>query len=151
MPDGAAPVAPELPPVAGAALEALDPEAAAASVRSSDARAAAASSPPTAPCVRSAACRVHDRADGRIPARSADDCAPQLPGFAEREIPVDRVWAPDSDGPGSYDDRIEAAGLLHGPDKRAAAERLLTLDRFDPRWPVSIVHEHPDAQLLLAP
>src|SRR5262249_54869121 len=74
-------------------------------------------------------------------------------GFAEREIPVDRVWAPDSDDPGSYDDRIEAAGVLHGPDpdKRAAAERLLTLDRFDPRRPVSIVHEHPDAQLLLAP
>jgi hypothetical protein len=42
----------------GAALEAVDPEAAAASVRSSDARAAAASSRNTAPCVRSAACRV---------------------------------------------------------------------------------------------
>jgi hypothetical protein len=92
-----------------------------------------------------------DRADGRIPAPSADDCAPSYRGFAEREIPVDRVWAPDSDDPGSYDDRIEAAGVLHGPDKRAAAERLLALDRFDPRWPVSIVHEHPDSQLLLAP
>ncbi len=41
--------------------------------------------------------------------------------------------------------------VLHGPDKRAAAERLLALDRFDPEWPVSIVHEHPDAQILVAP
>jgi glucosamine-6-phosphate deaminase len=41
--------------------------------------------------------------------------------------------------------------VLHGPDKRAATERLLALDRFDPAWPVSVVHGHPDAQILVAP
>ncbi|HEX6789651.1 MAG TPA: 6-phosphogluconolactonase [Gaiellaceae bacterium] len=41
--------------------------------------------------------------------------------------------------------------VVHGPDKHAAAERLLSLDRYDPDWPVSIVHEHDDAEILLAP
>jgi glucosamine-6-phosphate deaminase len=41
--------------------------------------------------------------------------------------------------------------VLHGPDKRQAAERILARDRFDPDWPATIVHEHPDAQVLLAP
>jgi glucosamine-6-phosphate deaminase len=52
-------------------------------------------------------------------------------------------------------DTISAARALrlvvHGADKGAAVERLLSLDRFDPAWPVSIVHEHPDAQILVAP
>jgi glucosamine-6-phosphate deaminase len=39
--------------------------------------------------------------------------------------------------------------VLHGADKRAAAERLLALDRFDPAWPASVVHEHPDARILV--
>jgi glucosamine-6-phosphate deaminase len=39
--------------------------------------------------------------------------------------------------------------VLHGADKREATARLLALDRFDPTWPVSIVHEHPDAQILV--
>jgi glucosamine-6-phosphate deaminase len=39
--------------------------------------------------------------------------------------------------------------VLHGADKRAAARRLLALDRFDPSWPASIVHEHADAVVLL--
>jgi glucosamine-6-phosphate deaminase len=39
--------------------------------------------------------------------------------------------------------------VLHGAGKRAAAARLLDLDRFDPAWPASIVHEHEDAQILL--
>ena len=39
--------------------------------------------------------------------------------------------------------------VLHGADKRAATARLLALDRFDPTWPVSIVHDHPDAQILV--
>jgi glucosamine-6-phosphate deaminase len=46
---------------------------------------------------------------------------------------------------------IAAAGrqrlVLHGPDKRAAAARLLSLDRFDPAWPASIVHDCTDAQI----
>jgi glucosamine-6-phosphate deaminase len=39
--------------------------------------------------------------------------------------------------------------VLHGADKRAAARRLLDLDRFDPAWPASVVHEHPDARVLV--
>jgi glucosamine-6-phosphate deaminase len=35
--------------------------------------------------------------------------------------------------------------VLHGADKRDAARRLLSLDRFDPDWPASIVHDHDDA------
>ncbi len=37
--------------------------------------------------------------------------------------------------------------VLVGGGKRAAAERLLSLDRFDPRWPASIVHDCADAEL----
>ena len=37
--------------------------------------------------------------------------------------------------------------VLHGPDKREAAARLLSLDAFDPSWPASIVHDHPDARI----
>ena len=40
--------------------------------------------------------------------------------------------------------------VLHGRDKRTARERLLALDRFDSAWPASVVHEHADAQILLA-
>jgi glucosamine-6-phosphate deaminase len=39
--------------------------------------------------------------------------------------------------------------VLHGADKRAAAHRLLALDRFDPSWPASVIHEHPDAVIYL--
>ncbi|MFL6014878.1 MAG: 6-phosphogluconolactonase [Gaiellaceae bacterium] len=153
-------------------------------------------------------------------------------GFALREIagplgiPDERVWLPDPDDPGEYEQRIGAAGgidvfllasgasdchvaflppgssldgttsvvrlaestrrdnlvtfpefaslddvptqgvsvglgtiagarrlrlVLHGPDKRTAAERILARDHFDPSWPATIVHEHPDAQILVAP
>jgi glucosamine-6-phosphate deaminase len=41
--------------------------------------------------------------------------------------------------------------VLHGPDKRDAVERVLSLDRFDPSWPASVVHAHPNAQILVAP
>src|SRR5581483_4896316 len=41
--------------------------------------------------------------------------------------------------------------VIHGPDKRAATDRLLSLDAYDPEWPASIVHEHGDAQILVAP
>jgi glucosamine-6-phosphate deaminase len=37
--------------------------------------------------------------------------------------------------------------VLHGPDKREATARLLVLDRFDPSWPASIVHDHADARI----
>jgi glucosamine-6-phosphate deaminase len=39
--------------------------------------------------------------------------------------------------------------VLHGTEKRAAAERLLALDSFDPDWPASIVHDHDDAEIWL--
>jgi glucosamine-6-phosphate deaminase len=39
--------------------------------------------------------------------------------------------------------------VLHGDGKRTAARRLLALDRFDPAWPASIVHEHTDAGIWL--
>jgi glucosamine-6-phosphate deaminase len=39
--------------------------------------------------------------------------------------------------------------VVHGSDKRAAAARLLELDRFDASWPASIVHEHGDAVVYL--
>jgi glucosamine-6-phosphate deaminase len=37
--------------------------------------------------------------------------------------------------------------VLHGATKRAATDRLLSLDRFDPRWPASIVHDCADAEI----
>ena len=40
--------------------------------------------------------------------------------------------------------------VLHGPDKRAAIDRLLSYSSFDPEWPASIVHDHDDAQILVA-
>lgn len=39
--------------------------------------------------------------------------------------------------------------VLHGLDKRFAAERVLELEAFDPAWPASIVHEHEDAEIWL--
>ena len=39
--------------------------------------------------------------------------------------------------------------VVHGRDKRAAAARVLDLDRFDPAWPASVVHAHPDAEIWL--
>jgi glucosamine-6-phosphate deaminase len=40
--------------------------------------------------------------------------------------------------------------VIHGEDKRDAIGRLLALDGYDPEWPVSIVHEHDDAEILIA-
>jgi glucosamine-6-phosphate deaminase len=40
--------------------------------------------------------------------------------------------------------------VIHGEDKRGAIERLLSYDGFDPEWPASIVHDHDDAQILIA-
>jgi glucosamine-6-phosphate deaminase len=54
-------------------------------------------------------------------------------------------------GLGTIGDARRLRLVLHGEDKRTAIERLLALDRFDPSWPASIVHDHPDAQILVAP
>ena len=40
--------------------------------------------------------------------------------------------------------------VVHGADKRGAIDRLLSYKGFDPEWPASIVHEHDDAEVLLA-
>jgi glucosamine-6-phosphate deaminase len=40
--------------------------------------------------------------------------------------------------------------VIHGDDKRAAIDRLLSSDRFDPEWPASIVHDHDNAEILIA-
>ena len=40
--------------------------------------------------------------------------------------------------------------VIHGEDKQDAIERLLSLDAFDPAWPVSIVHDHDDSEILIA-
>ena len=40
--------------------------------------------------------------------------------------------------------------VIHGEDKRGAIERLLSYDGFDPEWPASIVHDHDDAEILIA-
>jgi len=40
--------------------------------------------------------------------------------------------------------------VIHGEDKRAAIERLLSYDGFDPEWPASIVHDHDNAEILVA-
>jgi glucosamine-6-phosphate deaminase len=39
--------------------------------------------------------------------------------------------------------------VLHGDEKRHATERLLALDRFDPKWPASVVYECADAEILV--
>jgi glucosamine-6-phosphate deaminase len=39
--------------------------------------------------------------------------------------------------------------VLHGPDKRTAAERVRSLAEFDPRWPASVVHACRDAEIWL--
>jgi glucosamine-6-phosphate deaminase len=54
-------------------------------------------------------------------------------------------------GLGTIADARSLRLVIHGEHKRAATDRLLSLDRFDPAWPVSIVHEHPDAQIVPAP
>jgi len=52
-------------------------------------------------------------------------------------------------GLGTIGDAHSLRLVLHGAGKRAAAARLLALDRFDPDWPASIVHDHADAQIWL--
>jgi glucosamine-6-phosphate deaminase len=50
-------------------------------------------------------------------------------------------------GLGTITDARTLRLVLHGAGKRAATARLLSLDGFDPSWPASIVHDHPDAQI----
>jgi glucosamine-6-phosphate deaminase len=52
-------------------------------------------------------------------------------------------------GLGTIADARRLRLVLHGEDKRHAATRLLRLDRFDPRWPASIVHDCAGAEIWL--
>jgi glucosamine-6-phosphate deaminase len=40
--------------------------------------------------------------------------------------------------------------VIHGDHKRDAIERLLSYDGFEPEWPASIVHDHDNAEILIA-
>lgn len=67
-----------------------------------------------------------------------------FPAFRSvEEVPTHGV----SVGLGTIADAQALRLVLQGADKREAAARLLALDRFDPDWPASIVHEHPDAEI----
>jgi glucosamine-6-phosphate deaminase len=69
-----------------------------------------------------------------------------FPAFASLdEVPREGV----SVGLGTIADARALRLVLHGAGKRDAAERLLALDTFDPSWPASIVHDHPDAEIWL--
>jgi glucosamine-6-phosphate deaminase len=69
-----------------------------------------------------------------------------FPGFASLDdVPTHGV----SVGLGTIAVARSLRLVLHGADKRAAAQRLLALERFDPTWPASVVHEHPDAVIYL--
>jgi glucosamine-6-phosphate deaminase len=52
-------------------------------------------------------------------------------------------------GLGTIGDARRLRLVLHGEGKRDAAARVLALDRFDPSWPASVVHDHPDAEIWL--
>jgi glucosamine-6-phosphate deaminase len=59
------------------------------------------------------------------------------------DVPLQGV----SVGLGTIGDARALRLVLHGAGKRAAAARLLALDRFDPSWPASIVHDHPESEI----
>jgi glucosamine-6-phosphate deaminase len=40
--------------------------------------------------------------------------------------------------------------VIHGVHKRDAIDRLLSYDHFDSEWPASIVHDHDNAEILVA-
>jgi glucosamine-6-phosphate deaminase len=90
-------------------------------------------------------------ADGKtsvveIAASTRRDNLVTFPGFSSlEEVPARGV----SVGLGTISAARSLRLVLHGEDKRGAAHRLLALDRFDPSWPASIVHAHPDAVVYL--
>ena len=62
------------------------------------------------------------------------------------EVPTQGI----SVGLGTIADARALRMVIHGEDKRGAIDRLLSYERFDPEWPASIVHDHDDAEILLA-
>jgi glucosamine-6-phosphate deaminase len=73
-----------------------------------------------------------------------EDNLATFPGFGSpEEVPLQGV----SVGLGTIGDARTLRLVLQGAGKRAAAARLLALDGFDPSWPASLVHDHPDAEI----
>ena len=62
------------------------------------------------------------------------------------EVPTQGI----SVGLGTIADARTLRMVIHGEDKRGAIERLLSYESFDPEWPASIVHDHDDAEILIA-
>jgi glucosamine-6-phosphate deaminase len=62
------------------------------------------------------------------------------------EVPTQGI----SVGLGTIADARALRMVIHGEDKRGAIERLLSYETFDPEWPASIVHDHDDAEILIA-
>jgi glucosamine-6-phosphate deaminase len=62
------------------------------------------------------------------------------------EVPTQGI----SVGLGTIADARALRMVIHGEDKRGAIERLLSYESFDPEWPASIVHNHDDAEILIA-
>jgi glucosamine-6-phosphate deaminase len=85
-------------------------------------------------------------ADVELAESTRRDNLDTFPGFASLdEVPRHGV----SVGLGTIRGARALRLVLHGAGKRAAATRLLGLDRFDPSWPASVVHAHDDARILL--
>lgn len=62
------------------------------------------------------------------------------------EVPTQGI----SVGLGTIADARALRMVIHGEDKRGAIDRLLAYDGFAPEWPASIIHDHDDAEILLA-
>ena len=100
----------------------------------------------------SPSCRRARRVDGRTACRRARrEHAPRqprdVPGVRRRSTRC-RPRASPSASARSCDAR-RCGSSCTGRTSASAAERMLALDRFDPSWPASVVHEHPDAQIWL--
>jgi glucosamine-6-phosphate deaminase len=67
--------------------------------------------------------------------------------FPEFESVEDVPWHGVSVGLGTIGAARRLRLVLHGAGKRYAAERVLALDRFDPAWPASIVHDSADGEI----
>ena len=82
----------------------------------------------------------------RLAETTRRDNVATFPEFASAdEVPEHGV----SVGLGTIADARRVRLVLHGRDKRAAAERVTSLDDFDPSWPASVVHVCADAEIWL--
>jgi glucosamine-6-phosphate deaminase len=87
--------------------------------------------------------------DGRtsvitLAASTREDNLATFPDFESlADVPLQGV----SVGLGTIGEARSLRLVLHGAGKRAATAHLLALDGFDPSWPASLVHDHPDAEI----